>query len=61
MSHDEIITALKVELNERRMTGKTHYQPGLLKWIEDKIFEEYQGRSIEPVMPGCKLPQYSAN
>ena len=52
MSHDEIITALKVELKEKGMTGKTHYQQGLYRWIEDKTFELYRGRTIEPAVPG---------
>jgi hypothetical protein len=52
MSHDEVMTALKVELNERRMTGNTYFQPGLLKWLEDRIFENYKGRSLDPTEPG---------
>jgi hypothetical protein len=49
MTHDEIITALHVELNVKRMSGISHFQPGLLKWIENKTFEQYRGRSVEPV------------
>jgi len=52
MSHDEIITALQIELNERRITGNTYFQQGLLKWIEDRTFEDYRGRTIEPVKVG---------
>jgi hypothetical protein len=52
MNHDEIMTALKVELNDKQMTGRTHYQPGLLKWINDKSFEQYRGRKLEPVDMG---------
>jgi hypothetical protein len=48
MSHDEIITALKVELNDKRMTGETHYQSGLFRWIKDKVFENFKDRTIEP-------------
>jgi hypothetical protein len=33
------------------MTGNTHYQQGLLKWIHEKTFEIYRGRSIETVEP----------
>jgi hypothetical protein len=46
------MTALKVELNDKQMTGRTHYQPGLLKWINDKSFEQYRGRKLEPVDTG---------
>jgi hypothetical protein len=52
MRHAEILTALRVELNERRMTGKTNYQPGLLKWIKARTFELYKERTDEPVEPG---------
>jgi hypothetical protein len=52
MPHDEIMTALKVELNDKRMTGNTHYQKGLFNWIKDKSFEQYRGRSVEPVELG---------
>jgi len=52
MTHDEIMTALKVELNDRQMTGKTHYQKGLFKWIDDRTFELYRGRTIEPIELG---------
>lgn len=48
MTHDEILTALKVELNDRQMTGNTHYQQGLFRWIEDRSFEQYKGRIVEP-------------
>jgi hypothetical protein len=52
MTHEEILTALKVEMNERQMNGKTHYQPRLLKWIEERKFELYKGRTIQPAEPG---------
>jgi hypothetical protein len=52
MTHDEIMLALKVELNDRLITGKTNYQPGLLKWIENKSFEKYRGKTLEPVDMG---------
>jgi hypothetical protein len=52
MKHDEIMTALKVELNDRRITGNILYQQGLLKWINDKSFEQYRGRKLEPVDTG---------
>lgn len=48
MTHTEIMTALKVELNDKQMTGKTHYQPGLFKWLDDKTFEQYRGRTVTP-------------
>ena len=52
MTHDEIMTALKVELNDKQITGKAHYQQGLFNWIMDKSFEQYKGRSVEPVELG---------
>jgi hypothetical protein len=52
MTHDEIITALQVELNDKRRTGSTPFQPGLLKWINERRFEQYKGRSLEPVELG---------
>ena len=52
MAHDEIITALRVGLNDKRMTGSTHFQSGLLKWIENRTFEQYRGKSLEPVEMG---------
>jgi hypothetical protein len=48
MTHDEIMTALKFELNNRQMTGKIHYHKGLFRWIEERTFEQYKGRIIEP-------------
>jgi hypothetical protein len=52
MIHDEIMLALKVELNDKQMTGNTQYQQGLLRWINEKIFEQYRNRIIEPVETG---------
>jgi hypothetical protein len=52
MTHEEIMTALKVELNDKQMTGRTRFQPGLLRWIEDKTFEQFRGRTLEPVEIG---------
>lgn len=52
MTHEEIMTALKVELQDRRNHGRTNYQPGLPKWIDRKDFEDYRGRSVEPNVPG---------
>jgi hypothetical protein len=52
MTHDEILTALKIELNDKQMTGNTHYQQGLLKWIVDKTFEQFKGRTLEPADMG---------
>jgi hypothetical protein len=55
MTHDEIMTALQVELNDRQMTGKTHFQKGLLRWINDRIFELHRGKIIEPIELGYGL------
>jgi hypothetical protein len=52
MTHDEIMKALKVELYEKHRTGKTHFQKGLLKWIADRTFEQYKGRTLEPIELG---------
>ena len=52
MTHDDIMTALAVELNDKEISGKTHYQPGLLRWIEDKVFEQYKGQVLEPLEMG---------
>jgi hypothetical protein len=52
MSHDEIITSLKVELRDKQMTGRTSFQLGLLRWIEDRKFELYRGRSLESAKVG---------
>lgn len=52
MSHDEILVALKVELNNRKRNGGTLFQQSLFRWIEDRTFEEYKGRTIEPVKVG---------
>jgi hypothetical protein len=52
MTHDEIMTALKVELNDKQMTGKTHYQQGVFKWVKDKTFEQYKERTLEPDQRG---------
>src|SRR5665648_197072 len=52
MTHDEIMTALKVEIDDKQTTGKTHYQPGLLRWIEDELWEAYKGKTLEPVKVG---------
>jgi actin-related protein len=52
MTHDEIMTALKVELNDKRMNGKTNFQKGLFRWIEDKSFEHYRGKKLETVDMG---------
>jgi hypothetical protein len=49
MNHEDILTALQVELVEKQRTGSTHYQPGFLKWIHQRNFEQYRGQSIEPV------------
>lgn len=47
MTHDEIMTALKVELNDKQLTGKMHYLKGLHRWINEKTFEQYKGRILE--------------
>jgi hypothetical protein len=52
MTHEEIMTALRVELNDKEISGKMHFQPGLLRWIEDKVFEQYKGRILEPFKLG---------
>ena len=51
MTHDEIMLALKVELNDRQMTGN-YFQKVLFNWIKDKFFEQYKGKSLEPVDMG---------
>jgi hypothetical protein len=51
-SHDEIINCLKVELEDKMHTGNTMYQVGLLRWIEDELWEVYKGRTIEPAEVG---------
>jgi hypothetical protein len=52
MTHEEIMIALKVELNDKEMSGKTHFQPGLYRWLQDKVFEQYKGRILEPFKLG---------
>jgi hypothetical protein len=52
MTHDEILLALKVELNNKRMNGSIFYQEGLLNWIENKTFEQYKGKTLEPIEMG---------
>jgi hypothetical protein len=52
MTHEEILTALQVELNDKRMTGKEQFRPGLLRWINERRFEHYRGRTLEPVEMG---------
>jgi hypothetical protein len=47
-SHDEIINCLRVELDDKKRTGQTAYQVGLYRWIEDKTWEKYKGRTVEP-------------
>jgi hypothetical protein len=58
MTHNEIMLALNVEINDRLITGRTHFQPGLLKWIENKSFEQYRGRAVEPVDMGYGTEMY---
>ena len=48
MPHDAVMLALKVELDEKYRTGKMSYQQGLMKWIENKTFEQYKGKTIKP-------------
>jgi hypothetical protein len=57
MPHDEVMLALRVELNEKERTGKNLYQQGLRSWIEDKTFEQYKGKTIKPYVEpyGYKL------
>jgi hypothetical protein len=52
MTHNEVMTALKVELNDKRMTGRTDFQQGLYRWINEKVFEQYKGRKVEPAELG---------
>jgi hypothetical protein len=52
MTHDEIMTALKIELNEKQLTGKIYFQIGLYRWIKDKLFEQYRGKKFEPAKLG---------
>lgn len=46
MTHDEVMTAFKVELNERVITGNPYFQQGLVNRIDDKTLEQYKGRSV---------------
>jgi hypothetical protein len=57
MPHEAVMLALRVELNEKERTGKSLYQQGLMRWIEDKTFEQYKGKTIKPVVVpyGCEL------
>jgi hypothetical protein len=48
MPHDAVMLALRVELNEKERTGKMSYQTGLMRWIENKTFEQYKGKTIKP-------------
>jgi len=48
-SHEEIITCLQRELDERNRTGNTMYQPSLLKWIKEKRWEPYENNNSEPI------------
>ena len=50
MPHDAVMLALRVELNEKERTGKILYQEGLMRWIENKTFEQYKGKPIKPVV-----------
>jgi hypothetical protein len=52
MNHKEIMTALQVEIRDKQMKGQTHYQPGLLKWLEGRNFEHYKGRALELIDTG---------
>jgi len=38
---------LKVELNDKRMNGKTNFQKGLFRWIEDKSLSTIEGKKLE--------------
>ncbi len=55
MTHDEIITALRVELNDKKMRGRSQYQKGLFKWLNLREFKQYKGMRIEPVDLGYGL------
>ncbi|MBN1183426.1 MAG: hypothetical protein JXB49_14130 [Bacteroidales bacterium] len=46
-SHEEIISCLKKELDERNHTGQAYYQPSLLKWIKDKRWTAYEHKIRE--------------
>jgi hypothetical protein len=52
MTHEEILTALTVELEDKRKHGNTKCQPGLYKWIKNKTFEQYKGMIVEPINLG---------
>jgi hypothetical protein len=49
VSHEEIMTCLKVELQERLQTGTKQYQPSLLKWINEDGWKAFKGRTLKPV------------
>lgn len=52
MTHDEIKTALIVELNEKKNTGKMMFLQNIYNWIKDRSFEQYKGKCLEPVYMG---------
>jgi hypothetical protein len=57
MPHDAIMLALRVEISEKERTGKMSFQQGLMRWIENKTFEQYKGKTIKPVVEpyGCEF------
>jgi len=46
-SHEQIMDCLKRELDERKRTGNTKYQPALLRWIKEKRWKVYEQKNIE--------------
>jgi hypothetical protein len=47
--HQDIMTCLKVELEEREKTRNKQYQPSLLKWIKEAGWKVYKSRTLQPV------------
>ncbi len=52
MTHEAVMKALQVELNDKQRTGTTHFQKGFFRWIDDRTFEQYKERTIEPIALG---------
>jgi len=48
-SHEEIITCLQRELDERSRTGNIMYQPALLKWIKEKRWATYENINMDSI------------
>jgi hypothetical protein len=49
MTHKEVMTALEVESTDKQKQYRTYFRKGLLSWIRDKSFEDYRGKTLEPI------------